>query len=46
MKTITVVEINRQVKSVWLSDGRRLGFAAARKLGLDVEAAQVGTVVA
>lgn len=32
-----VVRLDPQAKSVWLADGRRIGFAAARRFGIDVE---------
>jgi hypothetical protein len=36
-----VVRVDPQRRSVWLRDGTRLGFAAARRAGIDVEAAQM-----
>lgn len=33
-----VVAVDPQCKSVWLRGGRRIGFAQARRAGLDVEA--------
>ena len=43
---VTIVLIDHQRRSVFLSDGRRIGFAKARKMGIDVEAARVGQAVA
>lgn len=39
-----VIRLDPQQKSLWLADGTRLGFAAARRRGIDVEAllARVG----
>lgn len=37
---LEVRTIDPQKRSVWLADGTRLGFAAARRLGIDVEALQ------
>lgn len=33
-----VVRLDPQARSLWLADGTRLGFAAARRRGYDVEA--------
>jgi hypothetical protein len=33
-----VVEIDPKAKSIWLRGGKRLGFAEARRAGVDVEA--------
>lgn len=46
MNNVTITHIDRQKKSVWLSNGQRVGFAAIRKMGVDIESANVGTVVA
>lgn len=36
-RTVTILSVDFQSKSVFLADGRRLGFARARKvLGLDL----------
>lgn len=42
---VTIVAIDHQKRSVFLSDGRRVPFAKARRAGIDVEAAKVGQAV-
>lgn len=37
MSTPIVIRLDPQKRSVWLADGKRIGFAAARKRGIDVE---------
>lgn len=44
-KTVIIVKIDRQKKSLWLSTGHRIAFSAARRAGIDVEAAKEGQVV-
>jgi hypothetical protein len=40
MSANEVARIDPQARSVFLTDGTRLGFAQARRLGIDVEALQ------
>lgn len=42
---VTITAIDHQRRSVFLSDGRRVPFAKARRMGIDVEDARVGQAV-
>lgn len=42
---VTIVLVDHQRRSVFLSDGRRIPFAKARRMGIDVEDARTGQAV-